>query len=337
MVEVTGSLRAFVLVAALLTSACSSASEELDLAEIPGPWDNRLVELPDRVETSEGLEPLTVHVLEAGPADAPLVVLLHGFPDLAYSWREVIPLLSDDYRVVAPDLRGYGASDKPEGGYDALTLAGDVAALLEALTGDGEKAHLVGHDWGAFLAWTAAIEHPERLATLTAVDVPHPATMETFLREDREQRRKSRYMKLLASKPAPRFLASMGIKRRGKMLRSNLVRAEGLTDDDLAWYHAAFDSVEETRGPLLYYRESLALRKAFADQPIPDAPVVVPTLVLWGEDDAYVGSEMAEPSCEHVTADRCEVEIFEGAGHFLQWEDPEGFAARLREFVEAGE
>ena len=195
----------------------------------------------------------------------------------------------------------------------------------------------MGHDWGAFLAWTAAIEHPERLVTLTAVDVPHPATMETFLREDREQRRKSRYMKLLASKPAPRFLASIGLERRGKMLRSNLVRVDGLTDDDLAWYHAAFDTVEETRGPLLYYREALALRKAAADHPVPDAPVIVPTLVMWGEDDAYVGSQMAEPSCEHVTADRCEVEIFEGAGHFLQWEEPEGFVARFREFVEAGD
>lgn len=324
-----------VLAASVLTTSCGAADDSLDLAAIPGPWDNVQLEVPARVETADGTEALQFHLLVAGPQGAPTVVLLHGFPDLAYSWREVIPLLSDDYRVVAPDLRGYGATDKPEAGYDAVTLADDVAALIEVIATDGRPVHLVGHDWGAFIAWSVAIRHPHKLATLTAVDVPHPATMEQFLREDREQRRKSRYMKLLASKPAARVVASMGPKRRGKMLRANLNRAEGLTDEDVAWYQAAFDTVEETRGPLLYYREALALRKAAAGEPIPDAPVDVPTLVMWGEEDAYVGSQMAEPSCEHVTADRCEVEVFEGAGHFLQWEDPEGFVERLRQFVES--
>jgi epoxide hydrolase 4 len=325
-------LAVLAVVASSLATACGAADSELDLADIPGPWENQQIEVPGRVETADGTEALEFHLLVAGPAGAPTVVLLHGFPDLAYSWREVIPLLSDDFRVVAPDLRGYGATGKPESGYDAVTLADDVAALIEVVA-PGEPVHLVGHDWGAFIAWSVAIRHPGRLATLTAVDVPHPATMEEFLREDREQRRKSRYMKLLASKPAARVVASLGPKRRGKMLRSNLTRAEGLTDEDVAWYQAAFDSVEETRGPLLYYREALALRKAAAGEPIPDAPVAVPTLVMWGEDDAYVGSVMAEPSCEHVTADRCEVEIFEGAGHFLQWEAPEGFVERWRRFV----
>ena len=322
------------LAVALLTVACGRAEEGLDLAAIPGPWDNLQIELADRVATADGLLPLEMHVLAAGPVDAPVVVLLHGFPDLAYSWREVIPLLSDDYRVIAPDLRGYGATDKPAGGYDAETLAGDVAALVATVAPD-RRVHLVGHDWGAFVAWVVAIEHAELLETLTAVDVPHPATMETFLREDRQQRRKSRYMKLLASKPAPRVMAAMGPKRRGKVYRANLLNPDGFTDDHLLWYQAAFDTVDETRGPLLYYREALQLRKQTEDEPVPEAPVTVPTLVMWGQQDRYVGWEMAGPSCDHVTAERCEVEVFEDAGHFLQWDDPAGFAARLRTFVGA--
>jgi len=318
----------------LLAVACGRAGEDPDLAAIPGPWDNLLVEVPDRVAGLQGREPLRMHLLAAGPADAPVVVLLHGFPDLAYSWREVIPLLSDTYRVIAPDLRGYGATDKPESGYDAETLAGDVAALVETLAPE-RRVHLVGHDWGAFVAWVVAIERPDLLATLTAVDVPHPAVMETFLRDDRQQRRKSRYMKLLASKPAPRFMAGMGSKRRGKVYRANLLNPAGFTDDHLIWYQAAFDTVEETRGPLQYYREALRLRKQTRDEPVPEAPVSVPTLVMWGQQDRYVGWEMAEPSCGHVTADRCDVELFEDAGHFLQWEDPAGLAERWRAFVES--
>jgi len=320
------------LAIALLTMACGRADDGPDLSAVPGPWDNLQVELPGRVTTDTGSEPLAMHLLAAGPEGAEVVVLLHGFPDLAHSWRDVIPLLSDSYRVIAPDLRGYGATDKPAGGYDAETLAGDVAALIEALA-PGQTAHLVGHDWGAFVAWVVAIERPDLLATLTAVDVPHPSVMETFLREDREQRRRSRYMKLLASRPAPRFMAGMGPKRRAKVYRANLHNPDGFTDDDLSWYQAAFDTVEETRGPLLYYREALKLRKQVKDEPVPDAPVAVPTLVMWGKEDRYVGWAMAEPSCDYVTADRCEVEIFEDAGHFLQWEDPEGFAARWRTFV----
>lgn len=319
-------------------------AESLDLTGVPGPWENHVVELPDRVTDPEtgARAPLSMHYLAAGPVDAPRVVLLHGFPDLGYGWRDVIPLLSDDYRVIAPDMRGYAGTDKPEGGYDLETLAGDIVALFDAsAAADGQTAkraaepvHLVGHDWGAGVGWWVATTAPERLASYTAISVPHPATFAEFIRERPEQQRRSGYVLLLSRKVAPEIFASMNDRRRAKLYRTDLDRPEGFTDKDLAWYKAAFDSTEKARGPLLYYRTMMRGRKdqwaALADL----EPVAVPVLMVTGKRDRYLMWEMAEASGVHVDPGPFEVEVFEDASHFLQWEDPEGLAQRWRRFVE---
>lgn len=331
------------LIWTMLPLACSAAPEEadaLDLAAIPGPWENHVVALPDRVvdpETGEASD-LEMHYLAAGPVDGERVVLLHGFPDLAYSWREVIPLLSDDHRVIAPDLRGYGATGKPDGGYDVETLAGDVVALLDAsAAADGvdpaRPVHLVGHDWGSGVGWWVAIDAPQRLASYTAISVPHPATFAEFVRERPEQRRRSGYMLLLSSRAAPRLFAGYGEKRKARLYRKDLDRAEGFTDEDLAWYVAAFDTVEETRGPLLYYRTMMQSRKEQAAAMEQLDPVAVPVLMVAGKRDPYLMWEMAEATCEHVDPGQCEVALFEDASHFVQWEDPAGLVDRWRAFA----
>ena len=315
---------------------------ERDLAAIPGPWVNHTVELTGRVDDGDEPRPLSMHYLAAGATDAPRVFLLHGFPDLAYSWREVIPRLSDSFRVIAPDLRGYGASGKPDSGYGLPSLAADVAALIEvSAREDGISpaasspagVHLVGHDWGAAVAWQVALEHGSALESLTAVSVPHPAVFDEQLRNNAEQRRRSRYMKLLAAPGAAGVFATFGPARRARLYRANLMRSEGFSDEDLPWYHAAFDTTAEARGPLAYYRELLRERRRGGDGFAVAGPVAVPTLVMWGRDDDYVMSEMAALSCDHVVPGPCEVEVFDGAGHFVHWEDPERFAERWRAFV----
>jgi len=145
-----------------------------DGCSLMGDSRTRVVRRPDGVE---------LHVDEAGPEDGPLVVLAHGFPELAYSWRHQVPVLAEaGYHVLAPDQRGYGRSTQPEAveAYDIVHLTDDLVALID--DAGAERAAVVGHDWGAIVAWSTALRHPDRLAAVAALSVPfvprreHPPT-----------------------------------------------------------------------------------------------------------------------------------------------------------------
>lgn len=162
----------------------TGARADPSVVRIPGPWTHRSV-------SANGIR---IHLAEHGPADGPLVVLLHGFPEFWWTWRHQLTALGDaGFHAVAPDLRGYGDTDKPPRGYDLWTLAGDCAGLIRAL---GERrAHVVGHDWGAAIAWTVAALHPRLVVSLTALGAPHPTTLrDALLRDPLGQGRASRYM-----------------------------------------------------------------------------------------------------------------------------------------------
>src|SRR3954467_12341173 len=148
---------------------------------LDGPWTHRDV-------SANGIR---IHVAEAGTG--PLVLLLHGFPGFWWSWRHQLSGLADaGYRAVAADLRGYGASDKPPRGYDAMTAAADIAGLIRAL---GEtNAVIVGHDWGAHIGWTIAASHPGVTRRFVAVSDPHPLRWLSALASDPAQRRASRHV-----------------------------------------------------------------------------------------------------------------------------------------------
>jgi pimeloyl-ACP methyl ester carboxylesterase len=150
---------------------------------VDGPWRHREV-------TASGLR---FHVAEHGPAGAPLVLLLHGFPEFWWSWRHQLVALGEaGFHAVAPDLRGYGATDKPPRGYDAYTLSSDVAALVRAL--GAHDAYLVGHDYGGLLAWSTATLHPRVVRQLGIIAMPHPLRMAQALRSDPAQLRMSAYL-----------------------------------------------------------------------------------------------------------------------------------------------
>ena len=159
---------------------------------VDGPWRHRDV-------TASGLR---FHVAEAGDPGDPLVLLLHGFPEFWWSWRHQLEALgSAGFHVVAPDLRGYGATDKPPRGYDLYTLSADVAGLVRAL--GARDAHVVGHDWGAALAWSTATLHPRVVTRLTTLSVPHPLLMARALRTSRPQQRSSSYMAFFQTPKVP--------------------------------------------------------------------------------------------------------------------------------------
>ena len=133
-----------------------------------------------------------LHCLVEG--EGPLVLLLHGFPETSRAWRKQIPALAERFKIVAPDLRGYGGSEKPKGiaAYRTSVLAEDVVALIRAF--GVERAHVVGHDWGGGVAWTLATLHPEALDRLVVLNCPHPTVMQRALRSSWAQIRRSWYI-----------------------------------------------------------------------------------------------------------------------------------------------
>ena len=128
---------------------------------------------------------IRLHVAQAGPREGPLVILLHGFPEFSYAWKQQIPFLaSAGYRVWAPDQRGYNLSEKPDGiaAYNLDELAADVIGLIDAA--GQNKVVLVGHDWGAAVAWWAAVKYPDRLSKLVVMNAPHGAVMQKNFRRN---------------------------------------------------------------------------------------------------------------------------------------------------------
>src|SRR5215212_2349885 len=180
---------------------------------------------------------IQLHTVMAGPQSGPPVVLLHGFPENWRCWIKQLPaLVQAGCRVIVPDQRGYNLSDKPNGikSYAVDTLVDDITGLIRAL--DYEKVNLVGHDWGAGVAWMLAIKHPEMLHRLGILNVPHPAVMKRFLQRDFDQMRRSLYGHFFQLPWLPEMIMSMGnwsVAASG-MRRSS--RDNTFTDEDIKTY-----------------------------------------------------------------------------------------------------
>jgi pimeloyl-ACP methyl ester carboxylesterase len=269
---------------------------------------------------------VTLSVVDEGAGQP--VVLLHGFPDSSYVWREQIPaLVAAGKRVVAPDLRGFGESDKPQEveAYRMTHLVADVVAVLDALEID--RADVVGHDWGAGLAWVLAARVPERVHRLVVMSVGHPNAGRP---PSVAQREKSWYMLLFQFEDtAEALLAQNDWKLAREWLRGNgdvdrylvdLARPGALTAA-LNWYRANVSPEREVGAP-----------RAFPE-------VRAQTLGLWSSGDDYLLEEQMVGSAEHVTGGWSYTRI-DGASHWLQLDAPERvnelLAAFLREERPAG-
>lgn len=272
-----------------------------------------------------------LHYVEQGPADGRLVLLLHGFPEFWYSWRRQLPVLARaGYRVVAPDLRGYNLSDKPASwrAYAAERLAADVAGLVSHF--DAERAYVVGHDWGAAVAYYAATFHPDAVERLAILNVPHPARMLAGFRT-LQQLRKSWYMFFFQIPTLPEHLLARDSYAFAKRsLRANAKRG-AFTDEDLERYVAAWSEPGALKGMIDYYRA--ALRRTPGHMLAAMRPISAPTLVIWGERDAYLGSELAEPEPRWVPDVR--VHRIPEASHWVQHEAPDQVNELLIDFFGA--
>ncbi len=259
-------------------------------------------------------EDVHLHYVELG--EGPLVVLLHGFPEFWYAWRNQIgALAAAGFRVVAPDQRGYNLSSKPEAvsAYGVARLAEDVATLIRDR---GEtKAIVVGHDWGAGVAWSFAMEHPEMVERLVVLNGPHPERLLHELKTSFVQWIRSWYMFFFQLPALPEAVAELDrYAMLLKPLREEPTRPDAFTREDLACYVEAFERPGALTAMIHWYRaifraKAVEIRRIEAD-----------VLVLWGEKDRHLNREIATPSSALVPNAR--VVFVPDATHWIQHDAP---------------
>ncbi|MBZ0298971.1 MAG: alpha/beta hydrolase [Anaerolineae bacterium] len=268
-----------------------------------------------------------LHVVQAGPEDGPLVILLHGFPEFWYGWKAQIDALAEQgFRVWAPDQRGYNLSDKPQGiaAYVLDTLAADVIGLIDAA--GAEQVFLGGHDWGAAVAWWVALTNPQRLKKLVIANVPHPVVFRQHLQSNVAQMRKSWYMFLFQLPGLPEAILRRDHYQGGiEALRAS-AKPDTFTDEDFRYYRAAWSQPGALTGMLNWYR---ALFRTPATPPA-DSRVHVPTLMLWGAQDTALSVEMAQPSID--LCDDGRLVLFEDATHWVLHDQAAQVCAQMAEF-----
>lgn len=261
--------------------------------------------------------PYTFDVIDAGPLEGEPIVLLHGFPQRAGSWDLVAPLLHDrGFRTIAPDQRGYSPGARPTGRRDYMQaeLVADIVAMLDA--GDIDDAHIVGHDWGAAVAWTLAAHHPDRVRTLTALSVPHPGAFMQAM--PRGQILRSWYMlvfqipalpekvlgRLMTSRPD--FGVQMGLPEPFASRVAAEIAEYGALPGALGWYRAMF----------------------LPDKRSAPARVKVPTTYVWGDHDPALGGAGARLCSGWVDAPY-DFLVLTGADHWLPESWPDQVAAAI--------
>lgn len=258
-----------------------------------------------------------------GPADGEMVILLHGFPEGAESWtRQVEALAKAGVLAIAPDLRGYGMTDAPEGveRYSIDHLVDDVAAIIKAFGRDG--AHIAGHDWGGLVAWSFAGRRPEMTRTLTALSVGHPAALAEASREDEDQRERSRYVALfLQEGKAEHVLADENYRRLRQMFKLG-PNPDAVPLGVIDHFVRSLSRPGRLTAGLNYYRANLGAGAAAWGALARDVSVTAPTVLVWGDQDPALGRRSAEATARYVEGPY-RLEVLEGAGHWLQFERPD--------------
>jgi pimeloyl-ACP methyl ester carboxylesterase len=288
--------------------------------------------MADEIPAVEGVEHrfveangIRVHVAEGGSPDAPTVLLLHGWPQHWYAWRRVMAELGDEYRLLAPDLRGFGWTEAPGHGYDGETFAADQVALLDAL--GIKRAHVVGHDWGGWTAFLLGILHAERVDRVVVCNAPHPWPR-LSMRVAAEAWRSWYTWVIAAPGLGRRLLESRWIARH--FFGSGNVGTP-FTDDEIDLYADSFQEPARAQAIVELYRYyQRALREGVSGR-WRQHRLTVPTLLLFGERDRYISAKLL-PGYEPY-ADDMRVELVPDSGHFIVEEKPGLVIERTREWL----
>lgn len=260
-----------------------------------------------------------LHVVTDGPEGGPLVLLLHGFPDFWYGFRRQMAYLAGrGFRVMAPDQRGYGESDKPSSvaAYRIEELTADVVGLIDAAGRD--KARVVGHDWGGGVAWNLAVRHPERVEKVAVLNAPHPIVMLDTLRNP-VQLRKSWYMFFFQLPVLPEKMLTFRGGRRMFDLIAGDAAPGAFTEADFPAYSEAWCRPGAATGMVSWYRAALRGHRTLPRRE--DVRVRVPALLVWGTGEKHLVPSMAPDSI--ALCDEGRLEWVEGASHWVKDDAPE--------------
>lgn len=290
-----------------------------------------------RIQLSTGI---TMNVASAGPDGAPPVILMHGFPESHRTWRELVPLLSDELHLIMPDLRGFGETDRPQQveSYATDSLIGDIFALAEALAID--RFALVGHDWGGAIAWAAAIRGDPRVSRLAIINSPHPLIFQKSLIEDDAQRAASQYIRAFREPGFEKFVEAIGFEGFFDKSFRNHVSPGAIPDSERQIYIDQWSRPGALTAMLNWYRASqVVVPPPGITVDIPDwvlrafPKIKIPVRIVWGlEDKALLPIQL-----EGIGEIGDDVEVFplKGVGHFAPWQAPEEVAAALKPFLAA--
>ena len=278
--------------------------------------------LPSTERTSRFVDGrIRLHYLDAGRGKP--VILLHGFPETHRSWDlQIDALAGAGFRAITPDLRGYGESELPRGGYDLDSLASDVVALIDAL--GVSRVNLVGHDWGGAIAWHLATHHAQRLERVVILDCPHPALMARALQRNPVQRRRSWYMFFFQLPVLPELWLTRNEGRNlARMFRTGSPGEAAVPAQLIEAQKRALLAPGRIRGALAYYRTAFrsGLPELVRGRRQPVRPIDVPITLIWGVDDSCLGPELIDGT--ERFAPLLTVHRLEAAGHFVHQERPD--------------
>ncbi len=272
------------------------------------------------------------HVLEQGEGER-LALCLHGFPELGYSYRHQLPMLAElGYRAWAPDLRGFGKSERPPRTRDAAIeiLMDDVAGLIDAA--GVKRATVIAHDWGGIIAWWLAMRRPELLDRLVILNIPHPAALVRELRSVRQLLRLIYAGYFQIPRLPERFFAQDGYRHIDNAFLSTSVNPERFREEDLRIYREAAAEPGALHAMLAYYR-AYGVGGGFRRQiRLGYRAIECPTLMIWGERDIALGKETTIGTSAWVHD--LTLRYIANAGHWVQQEAPEQVNAILRAWLE---
>jgi pimeloyl-ACP methyl ester carboxylesterase len=281
---------------------------------------------------------ILMNVALAGPEDAPPVILMHGFPESHRTWRRLVPLLSDELRLIMPDLRGFGESDRPQdvGAYATDTLIADIFALADVLEID--RFALVGHDWGGAIAWAAALRGNPRISRVAIVNSPHPLIFQKSLVEDEAQRAASQYIRAFRDPDFEKFVEAIGFEAFFDKSFRNHVDLAAIPESERRITIEQWSRPGALTAMLNWYRASQIVVPTpgiIADMPdwvLRAFPrIKIPVRVVWGLEDKALLPMQLEAIGE--TGDDVDVFPLKGVGHFAPWEAPDEVAAALKPFL----
>ncbi|KAM3101388.1 alpha/beta fold hydrolase [Phormidesmis sp. 146-12] len=268
-----------------------------------------------------------IHLHYVTQGNGPLMLFLHGFPEFWYSWRKQIPEFSQDYKVVAPDLRGYNESDKPPelAAYAMSELVADVKGIIEGLGYD--HCILIGHDWGGAIAWNFAYAHPTMVEKLIILNLPHPAKFAQGLKTP-QQLLRSAYIFFFQIPVLPEVLIQLGdYQAIASVLPAMSVNKNAFAAEDIEAYKDAFAKRGTLTSALNYYRNSFRQGLTREDW----RTLEVPTLMIWGEDDTALGKELTYGTDKYVRD--FQIKYIPNCGHWVQQEKPQLVNDYIREFI----